>query len=177
MPGNIWDPNLRGLYSAEPLKIGLNKLEDKYMANEGKCIPTTYHISLRQIDPFALIKLRRDGECEFTIDEAFLNLQFPGNYMRRIHSLSVTIPCVTGPHTTLGGILVQQKSKIRVKTDDGADSYREISLPITQSIAISTGREESGLHNPAMYTDKYRPFEDTEARGLQRILGCDYDCV
>jgi peptidoglycan hydrolase-like protein with peptidoglycan-binding domain len=171
-PSNAWDSQLRGLYSAEPLRIFLNLLEDKYMSKGRQGLDVTYQISLRQIDPFALIQLKQTGTCTLKIDEAFLDLQFPGHYMRRIHSLAISLPCVTGPTTTLGAILRQTKSSVRLNTSDlanyarkGPDDtrFKDIFLPTEQVIAVSTGRMDSGLSDTSKNDGLYRPFEGTGA--------------
>jgi Tc toxin complex TcA C-terminal TcB-binding domain len=38
------------------------------------------------------------GSCVVNIPEELFDLDGPGHYFRRIKSVSVTIPCVTGPY-------------------------------------------------------------------------------
>src|SRR5687768_9094560 len=70
-------------------------------------------ISLAHLDPDALMALRKSGTCQFKIPEAVFDLDYPGQYFRRIRSLAVTIPCIGGPHVKARFILTLHRSIIR----------------------------------------------------------------
>ena len=40
--------------------------------------------SIAQIDPRAVIELKRTGACEFEVPEAYFDMTYPGQYRRRI---------------------------------------------------------------------------------------------
>ena len=83
----------------------------------------TKHVSLLQVDPLALVQLRATGTCILTVPEELFDMDGPGHYFRRIKSVALTIPCVTGPYTSVNCTLTLQKSSIRTSTDLG-DGYR-----------------------------------------------------
>ena len=58
----------------------------------------TKHVSLRQVDPRALIELRTTGQCTVDLPEELFDLDGPGHYFRRLRSVAVSIPCVVGPY-------------------------------------------------------------------------------
>jgi len=47
----------------------------------------TRHISLRQIDPYALNQLREKGDAKFKVPEVLFDIDHPGYYDRRIKSI------------------------------------------------------------------------------------------
>jgi hypothetical protein len=59
----------------------------------------TKQISLNMQFSAAFLLLKTTGKCETDILEWMFDLDYPGQYMRRIHNVSLTIPCVIGPHT------------------------------------------------------------------------------
>jgi hypothetical protein len=74
----------------------------------------TRHISLRQLDPLALLNLKISGTCKITIPEWIFDRDCPGHYMRRIKTVSLSIPSVVGPYTGVNCTLTLQRSTVRV---------------------------------------------------------------
>jgi len=91
--------------------------------------------------------------------------------MRRIKSLSLTIPCVTGPYTSVNCTLTLLQSKIRSNTQSSAQGDPYLESPIgsdprffynyaaTQSIATSTAQNDSGMFEVNFRDERYLPFE------------------
>ena len=50
------------------------------------------HVSLRQLDPLALLELKATGTCEVTLPEWLFDLDGPGHYLRRLKTVSLSIP-------------------------------------------------------------------------------------
>lgn len=156
-----WDSMRKGLLSGERLSQNLRRMEAAHLERNRRELEITKHVSLRQLDPLALIKLRATGECEFDVPEVLFDLDFPGHYFRRIKSVSVSVPCVVGPYTSMSGTLTLLSSKVHDKTSgsytDG-DSYKASYLP-TQSIATSTGQNDAGVFELNFRDERYLPFE------------------
>lgn len=83
------------------------------------------------------------------------DFDFPGRYMRRIKSVSLSVPCVVGPYTGLNATLRLLQHRYRVSSmaasgedyaGDGMASghFRTDIAPIT-SVAISFGIQNSGV--------------------------------
>jgi hypothetical protein len=147
----------------------------------------TKNISLRQLNPTALVSLREKGEAEFDLPELLFDLDFPGHYFRRIHSVSFSVPCVAGPYTSVNctATLVDHRyrtssagssgSDYPEKTSSGGDrsddrfSGDAVKLPIT-SVAISTGQNDTGVFDLAFnMNDDYQPFEGAGAISSWRL--------
>lgn len=166
-----WDSLKKGLMSAERLQLDLRKLEMAYMDRNKRELELTKHISLNQLNPLALLYLREQGKCDFAIPEELFDLDFPGHYMRRIKSVSITIPCVAGPYTSINATLRLKKSSTRVKASTGNgyprvegddDRFRDQFTGI-QSIATSSAQNDSGLFELNFRDERYLPFEGAGA--------------
>src|SRR4030095_14801515 len=116
------------------------------------------------------------GVCEFEIPEWLFDLDTPGHYRRRLKMVSLTIPCVTGPYTSIHCRLELQKSSYRYDTnlgpgynrlpaDDpsGPDKRFVDDRKITESMVTSHGQNDSGLFDPAMRDERFLPFEGAGA--------------
>ena len=65
------------------------------------------------MDPLALLQLRTTGRCTMRLPESLFDMDGPGRYFRRIKTVVVSIPCVTGPYASVNCTLTLLKSGIR----------------------------------------------------------------
>jgi hypothetical protein len=166
-----WDSLKKGLLAGERLQYDLRRMDAAYLENNKRTFELTKHVSLIQLDPVALLKLKETGECYVSLPEAIFDLDYAGHYQRRIKSVSLTIPCVTGPYSTLSCTLTLLSSSIRTSATanaNGEDYSRNTSeedarfkdyYGATQSIATSHGRQDSGLFELSFHDERYLPFE------------------
>ena len=108
-----WDAAYDGLLAGERLYIGLKQLEAAYQEKRGYDFEISKHVSLRQVNPLALLRLKETGTCEFALPEVLFDMDYPGHYMRRIKSVALTVPCVVGPYTSLNCTLRLLEHKFR----------------------------------------------------------------
>jgi Tc toxin complex TcA C-terminal TcB-binding domain len=97
LPDYAWDDLHEGLLAGERLSAALRQMEKAYLDENVREYELTKHFSLRLHFPAEFLKLLTTGYCEIDIPEWMFDLDFPGHYMRRIKSIAMTIPCVTGP--------------------------------------------------------------------------------
>jgi hypothetical protein len=128
----------------------------------------TKHVSLLQVAPLALLSLRRTGRCTFAIPEEVFDMDGPGHYFRRIKSVALSIPCVSGPYASVNCTATLLKSGIR-KTpvlrdgayarvdseDDRFDDY----FGSLQSVVTSSAQGDSGMFETNLRDERYLPFE------------------
>lgn len=76
-----------------------------------------------QLDPVALLMLRQNGECFVDIPETAFDMDYPGHYFRRLKSVGVSIPCVTGPYTTVACTLTLIGNQLRKDSTLVAGKY------------------------------------------------------
>jgi len=154
-----------GLLAGEKLMLDIKAMELAYHDLNQREYELTKHISLQQLDPLALLQLRATGSCTFTLPEELFDLDVP-LYFRRIDSVAVTVPCVTGPYASVNCTLTLLNSSIRTSTD--VSSGYERTSPddprfsdyygTVQSIVTSSGQSDSGIfENPR--DERSRPFE------------------
>jgi len=169
-----WDSTRDGLLAGELLCQALKQLEAKYLEEKGYDYEITKPVSLRQLDPIQLITLRQTGGCEFTIPEVLFDMDYPGHYMRRLKSVSISVPCIVGPYTSINSTLRLTSHKIRFQpTRTSGDGYMEniadtddrfttLNVPIT-SIAACNGQNNTGTFELNFHDERYLPFEGAGA--------------
>lgn len=162
-----WDSLKKGLLSGEKLQYDLRRMEMSYLEQNKREYELTKHISLAMLDPVALLKLQTEGECHFSLPEVVFDFDFPGQYLRRIKSVGVSIPCVTGPYTTVSANLTLLSNRVRRETTATGDytytgledSRFQHNVGAIQSIAVSSGQQDSGLFELNFRDERYLPFE------------------
>jgi hypothetical protein len=186
---SYWDATRKGLLSGEQLQLDLRRMDIAYLENHRRELELTRHISLLQIDPVALITLRQTGRCEFNIPELLYDMDCPGLYLRRIKSVNVTVPCITGPYTGVHCKLTLLSSSVRTSTT-GQDYARAADDPrfmddfsAIDSIVTSSGQNDPGLFEPNLRDERYLPFEGAGAISAWRVelpstvRQIDYDTI
>ncbi len=164
---NYWDSMKKGLLSGERLMSDLKQLDVAYMQQNKREYELTKHISLAQLDPLALLALKATGACTFSIPEASFDLDHPGHYFRRLKTVSLTIPCVTGPYTSVSAKLSLVGNRYRKSASTGGgytespgnDTRFAYNVTAIQSVATSQGENDSGLFDLNFHDERYLPFE------------------
>ncbi len=169
-----WDNSKQGLVAGEKLQLALRQLEKSYLEENRRELELTKSISLALLNPLALIELRETGKCYVSLPEELFDLDFQGHYFRRIKSVSLSIPCIAGPYTTVNCSLRLLKNTIRINTsmtsegnyehenDEGLwiDDVRfRTSNVLAISIATSTGQDDAGMFEFNFRDERYLPFE------------------
>jgi len=95
IPEAIWDDLREGLLAGERLEFAVRRMEHAYCDENRREYEITKNLSLRLHFPMAYLQLRTTGYCVFEIPEWMFDLDKPGLYMRRIKSVTLTIPCTT----------------------------------------------------------------------------------
>ncbi len=94
----------------------------------------------------------------------------PGHYFRRIKTVAVSVPCVTGPYASINCKLSLLKSSIRKAAvlrdgvfarDDAEDGRFSDYFGSLQSIVTSSAQNDSGLFEANMRDERYLPFENS----------------
>lgn len=178
-----WDNLKKGLLAGEGLMLALNQMEKTYMENNARSLEIEKTISLIQLNPKALIDLRTNGECIFELPERLFDGDYPGNYARKIKTISVSIPAVVGPYQNIKATLTQLSNQVIVKPDINAVNFllggADTTTPgtdvlrsnwwVNQQIAISKGVDDSGMFQLNFNDERYLPFEGTGAVSSWRL--------
>ena len=170
---NYWDAGHQGLLSGEALYLDVKRMEMAYHDNNKREIELTRSISLRQLDPLALLSLKITGSCTIAIPEWFYVLTCPSHYMLRIKNIAISIPCVVGPYTSLNCTLTQQTSTIRVspllsngqyQRDTSNEDERFVDyFGSVDEVVTSTGSSDTGMFETNLRDERFLPFEGSGA--------------
>ena len=169
----------KGLQSGESLMYNLKQMEMAFYEKNKREYELTKHISLAQLDAVALLKLKETGQCFINLPEELFDMDYPGHYFRRIKSISLSIPCVAGPFTTIGCTLTLMNNSLRIDSTSVGDAkkyprksvngipaddprFRD-SAGTSQSIVLSHGQTDSGLFELNFRDERYLPFEGSGA--------------
>jgi hypothetical protein len=167
--GGYWDAGHAGLLAGERLQVHLQTLERRFLETNYRSLELDQAFSLSQIDPIALLRLQEDGSCEFELPELFFDLAYPGQYQRKIRSVRLTIPCITGPYTNVGATLSLLDSRIRMEPKAGAAHLRYVPPRRSVSVATSTAQNDGGVFEMSFRDERYMPFEGAGAISRWRL--------
>lgn len=182
-----WESQRDGLLAGERLHQDIKRLEVAYLDQNRREFELTKHISLRRLNPEALVDLRivqtesvnghnkKYNKCEFEIPEWLFDLDTPGHYLRRIKSVSVSIPGVVGPYTSVNCKLtllnshVRHESRLLGLASASTSPYKRLATGddprftdyygATEAIVTSTANGDSGLFETQLRDERFLPFE------------------
>ncbi|MGL4597250.1 MAG: neuraminidase-like domain-containing protein, partial [Bacteroidia bacterium] len=173
---NYWDSLRKGLLAGEYLMLSLQRMNVQYQTVNTRRFEIEKNISLAMTNPQAFLDLKATGTCNFSFTEELFDYDYPGQYARKITTMSVTIPAVVGPYQNIKATLKQTfNAWVYDPTADAATQYLldnetgtapdgliENWLP-NQSIAISKGLDDNGMFVLNFDDPRYLPFEGTGA--------------
>ncbi|WP_260959778.1 Tc toxin subunit A-related protein [Pseudomonas citri] len=170
-PG-AWNATYRGLGAGEQLKLNLLNMQAQYLRANARELEIRKTLSLRQLKrKTASSTINKDwaqlhadlmaGQCEFELTHELFEDDYPHqrHYLRRIKTLSISLPAVVGPYENIRATLTQTASKVFLSSEGPALESRRAS----QQIALSTGVDDNGLFTLGFNDERYLPFEYTGA--------------
>jgi Tc toxin complex TcA C-terminal TcB-binding domain len=168
-----WDSLKKGLLAGERLSLDLKRME-AFLDDNRRDFEISRQVSLVLHDPMALITLKETGHCEIDIPEALFDMDYPGHYLRRLKSASLTIPCVVGPYTSVNCTLTLMSSKVRVSSQASdyahpTDAEVSSNFGAIQSIVTSGAQNDVGMFELNFHDERYLPFEGSGAVSHWRI--------
>ncbi|QXI17672.1 Tc toxin subunit A-related protein [Pseudomonas hamedanensis] len=170
-PG-AWNATYRGLGAGEELKMSLQQMHADYLKNNRRDLEIRKTVSLKSLkslDPtvnktWDEIKkdLIENGTCAFELTQKMFDDDYKdqNHYLRRIKTISVTLPVSIPPYIDIRAVLAQSYSKVEMATAPG--NARE-NLRASQQIALSHGIDDNGMFQLNFQDERYLPFEYTGA--------------
>lgn len=167
----------KGLLAGERLVRNLKRMEVAYLDQHRRDFELTKHVSVGQLDPLALVQLQQTGSCNVRLPEALFDVDFAGHYQRCLKSVSVSVPCMTGPYTGVNCTLTLLESSIRhantllrgkYARQEGDPRFTD-SVGAIESIAVSGGQDDAGLLETTLREERFLPFEGAGAVSEWRI--------
>jgi hypothetical protein len=158
-----WSQTQSGLMSGEMLLGDLQNMERSFIETNYRMPEITQSFSMMQLDPAALLNLRQNASCNFSIPELCFDLFYPGQYCRKIKAVRITIPCVAGPLTNIGATLTLTASKLRLKASLDGSSLVPVQLNHSVVSATSTAQYDPGVFEFNLRDERYMLFEGAGA--------------
>ncbi|KAK0718534.1 hypothetical protein B0T26DRAFT_752444 [Lasiosphaeria miniovina] len=151
-----FNPARDGLQASGQLYLALKQMDVAYEDSRGHDYEMAKSVSLRQLNPYALVALRETGTCTFDMPELAFDMDFPGHFFRRIKTVSVTVPCVVGPYVgrTSGGAM---------------DPRFRTALVLVNAVAVGSGQNDSGAFELNIRDERYLPFEGAGAVSTRQM--------
>ncbi|KAK6814880.1 hypothetical protein RU639_009682 [Aspergillus parasiticus] len=176
---DYWEQSPDGQLAGEALYLDLKRMEMLHMENRTHDFEITKNISIRQLDPCALLQLREQGTADFDLPEVLFDMDFPGHYCRRIVSVAVSIPCILGAYTSLNCTLRLLSHRYRIAPAGSQSAFynqeRSENKFHSDSIPIDAVAVSNGLHDTGTFTldfngqPRYGPFEGAGAISKWRL--------
>ncbi|MFZ5937758.1 neuraminidase-like domain-containing protein [Pseudomonas sp. HS6-2] len=196
----VWQADRWGLNAGAELRLDLQRLEAEALLRNERHLEIRKTVSLQTLLvgdepllfdkrgepikdwPVLLKVLRDEGELAFNLSQSLYDRDYPGHYMRRLHSVAVSLPALLGPYQNIRATLTQTQSSLLIRPDiegvsfltphaqrNGDGSNVMMSLRPHQQVCLSTGSQDLGLVTAAEADDRYLPFEGTGAVSRWRL--------
>ncbi|MDM4766660.1 neuraminidase-like domain-containing protein [Pelomonas sp. SE-A7] len=154
-----WNGLRKGLLAASSLIHDLKRLESEHIKRNKRVPELMKHVSLAVVDPRQLLELRATGRCSFKVPEVLFDMDHPGQCMRRIKSVALSVQCITGPYAGVSCRLSLLRSEIRKPDQEKPERV----LGPAEAIFSSTANNDAGLWEPNLRDERYLPFEGAGA--------------
>ena len=175
-----WDGLKKGLMAGEALSRDIRRMEVAHLEQNQREFEVTKHFSLAKLMPLKLLELKTKGTCDFDFPEWLFDMDFPGHFRRRIKSVALTIPCVTGPYVGVHATVSLTGHGVRVNEDvaagygdplapDGPRFFGDLGRVPIKSIATSEAQNDAGVFELNFNDERYLPFEGAGAVSRWRI--------
>jgi hypothetical protein len=175
-PG-AWNSTYRGLGAGEELKTSLQQMHFEYLKANARDVEIRKTVSLKALKakaPASTINkpwegeegmkaaLTTKGSCDFELTQTMFDDDYAAqnHYMRRIKTISVSLPALVGPYQDICAVLIQRSSKIEMSATMGNTKQN---LRPLQQIALSSGIDDTGQFQLNFQDERYLPFEYTGA--------------
>jgi Tc toxin complex TcA C-terminal TcB-binding domain/Neuraminidase-like domain len=166
-PGH-WDSLRKGLLAANGLIHDLKQLDTEYVKRNKRVPELTKHISLAVIDPLELLKLKATGKCEISIPDVLFDMDHPGQWGRRLKAVSISMPCIAGPFTSVSCELRLKSSRIFEERKGDRAAFIENPTP-AEAIYTSSGVNDSGMFELNLRDERFLPFEGAGAESIWEV--------
>ncbi len=162
-----WDSLRQGLTAGDKLEADLQRLDSAYYTLNTRELEITKHVSLAQVDPYALLELINNHKTTVALPELLFSLDNPQLYMLRLKTLSVSVPAVISSNGSVSMSVSVLNNSYRATSDisggydrTGPNDTRFVDDPGgSAEIVTSSGQNDSGMFEFRLEDERYLPFE------------------
>lgn len=150
-----------GLTGAERLLEDITQLDQIAFATDKRKLQLTKTISLAQLDPVAFQKFVQTGVLRFDTSMDIFDRDFPGQYLRMIKQVRVSVVALIPPTQGIRATLANDGVS-RVITQDDSGNYQPVTVRRDpQLIALTSPANATGVFNLTdSQSNLLLPFED-----------------
>ncbi|WP_252092036.1 neuraminidase-like domain-containing protein [Pseudomonas sp. MWU13-3659] len=191
----IWQADRYGLNAGGELRLDLHRLETEALLRNERHQEIRKTVSLQALVDQKLVfdgdgavlpdwdkvleTLANEGELAFRLSEMLYDQDYPGHYLRRLHSVALTLPALLGPYQNIRATLTQTQSRLLTEASSegvlhlspelhdsegtGDGRFVRMSLRARQQVCLSSASQDIGLVTAPEADDRYLPFEGTGA--------------
>lgn len=181
LAAGYWDDLRKGLTAGEGLMLALNQMQGASIRNGQRLQCITKKISLRDTDPQAFLDFVRTGEATISLSERLFDEDFPGQYMRRINTVLMSVLSASGPLERVYARLTQTANRVVIAPKLNAVRFLlgdDVEVPAGtiehnvrayQRVSLSKGDSDPGTFFANTGDPLYLPFEQTGAISSWRL--------
>ena len=176
---NYWDGGRKGLLSGEALYLDLKRMEMAYHENNKREYELTKHVSLRQLDPLALLTLKATGTLRGHRPRMAVRPRLPRPLHAPHQEREPVDPVGDRARTRASTARCRcSKSSLRkspLLTDgeyarQGSEDDRFVDyFGAIQSIVTSSGNNDSGMFETNLRDERFLPFEGAGADSTWKL--------
>ena len=174
IPANMWRSDHKGLTAGDNMMLALLRMEQAYLECDRSHYELEKIVSVANAFPEEFERLRKTGFCRFSFTKTMFDEDYPSHYLRKIKSVSVSIPVILPPYEMIKATLSQTKNCVLLKPDKEAreslaqgilpdSDFVRVDFRSNQKIAVSRGIDDAGVFELRFMDHDYMPFEGTGA--------------
>lgn len=131
----IWQADRHGLNAGGELRLDLHRLEAEALLRNERHLELRKTVSLQALVGQKLVfdgngevledwdkvlaALAGQGALAFSLSEMLYDQDYPGHYLRRLHSVALTLPALLGPYQNIRATLTQTQSRLLAEPSSG----------------------------------------------------------
>ncbi|HVR25359.1 MAG TPA: neuraminidase-like domain-containing protein [Candidatus Polarisedimenticolia bacterium] len=157
-PGTSGDPsNLHGLTGSARLLRDIYELDQYAFQTNQRKLQISVSISLTQLDSIAFQKFRSTGVFPFNITNELLDREFPGQYLRLVHNVRVSVIALIPPSHGIRATLSTVGNSYAVI---GGDTFQRVRVQRgPETIAFTSPINATGFFEMDAQSDLLAPFD------------------
>jgi hypothetical protein len=153
-------PDRRGLTGSARLLEDISKLDEYAFTTDQRKLQLSKTISLAHFDPYAFSQFCRTGVLAFAASPELFDRDFPGQYLRLIKRVRVSVVALVPPTEGVKATLASTGISRVVISEQGGAQFREVEIRRPpESVALTSPLNASGVFDMVEQPDMLLPFE------------------
>jgi hypothetical protein len=153
-------PDRRGLTGSARLLEDISKLDEYAFATDQRKLQLSKNISLAQFDPYAFARFCQTGVLQFATSLDQFDRDFPGQYLRLIKRVRVSVVALIPPTEGVKATLATTGISRVVISQQGGTQFSELGINhAPEIVALTSPLNASGVFDMVEQPEMLLPFE------------------